>query len=60
MVRLERAFRLMLVGLALVAALANPASAQLDFDTSAPYAILVDYESGTVLFQKEEIGRAHV
>ncbi|WP_417582100.1 D-alanyl-D-alanine carboxypeptidase family protein [Pelagibacterium sp.] len=43
----------MLVGLSLAAILTAPANAQLDFDTSAPYAILVDHESGTVLFQKE-------
>ncbi|WP_421950402.1 D-alanyl-D-alanine carboxypeptidase family protein [Pelagibacterium sp.] len=57
MVRLEHAFRIVLVGLAVLAALAGPASAQLDFDTSAPYAILVDHESGTVLFQKEADAR---
>lgn len=28
------------------------AFAQLDFDTKAPFAILMDYESGTVLYQK--------
>ncbi|MCB9993783.1 MAG: D-alanyl-D-alanine carboxypeptidase [Hyphomicrobiaceae bacterium] len=32
--------------------LASPAFAQLEFDTKAKYAILMDYESGTVLFQK--------
>ena len=53
MVRLERTWRAIFVGLAIIAALAHPANAQLDFDTSAPYAILVDHESGTVLFQKE-------
>ncbi len=31
--------------------------AQVDFETSAPYAILVDQESGTVLFQKEADAR---
>ena len=29
-----------------------PALAQLDFDTKAPYAALMDYESGAILFQK--------
>jgi serine-type D-Ala-D-Ala carboxypeptidase (penicillin-binding protein 5/6) len=33
--------------------LAAPASAQLEFTTGAKFAILVDYESGTVLFQKD-------
>lgn len=32
--------------------MAGTAYAQLAFDTSAPYAILMDHESGTVLFQK--------
>ncbi len=31
---------------------AGPAYGQLEFSTKAPFAILVDYESGTVLFQK--------
>lgn len=31
---------------------ATPASAQVDFSTAAKFAILVDHESGTVLFQK--------
>lgn len=31
---------------------ATGAQAQLDFDTRAPYAILMDHESGTVLYQK--------
>jgi D-alanyl-D-alanine carboxypeptidase (penicillin-binding protein 5/6) len=30
----------------------GPALAQLDFDTKAPFAVLMDYESGTILFQK--------
>lgn len=30
-----------------------PASAQLNFDTRAKFAVLMDYESGTVLFQKD-------
>ncbi len=37
---------------ALVLFAAGPAQAQLDFDTRAPYALLMDHESGTVLFQK--------
>jgi D-alanyl-D-alanine carboxypeptidase (penicillin-binding protein 5/6) len=45
----------LLVAIAAVAALAllppAPAAAQL-FDTRAPYAILMDYDSGTVLFEK--------
>lgn len=45
-------------GLALIftficSALAVPAFAQLEFETRAPFAILMDYESGTILFQKE-------
>ena len=41
-----------LVGIAAVLALvAGPAFAQ-DFDTKAPYAVLMDYESGTLLFHK--------
>jgi D-alanyl-D-alanine carboxypeptidase (penicillin-binding protein 5/6) len=30
-----------------------PAQAQLDFDTKAPFAVLMDHESGTILFQKQ-------
>lgn len=30
----------------------NVALAQLEFDTQAPFALLMDYESGTILFQK--------
>ncbi|WMT85197.1 D-alanyl-D-alanine carboxypeptidase [Pelagibacterium sp. 26DY04] len=40
-------------GIAFFGALSGNANAQLDFDTSAPYAILVDQESGTVLYQKD-------
>lgn len=41
-----------LVGIAaLLAALVAPAAAQ-DFDTKAPYAVLMDYESGTLLYHK--------
>lgn len=46
-----RFFALILVALTLVAAGAGVARAQL-FDTKAPYALLMDYESGTVLFEK--------
>ena len=53
MAGLGRAFRSTLIGVAFLLALAGNAVAQLDFDTSAPYAVLVDHESGTVLFQKE-------
>lgn len=53
MAGLARALRSALLGIALILALAGSAAAQLDFDTSAPYAILVDHESGTVLYQKE-------
>lgn len=48
-----RNFSLSLIGLfvaALLAALA-PAQAQ-EFDTKAPFAVLMDYESGTILFNK--------
>ena len=34
-----------------------PALAQLDFDTRAPFAVLMDYESGAVLFQKDADAR---
>lgn len=33
--------------------LSGPATAQLEFTTGAKFAILMDYESGTVLFQKD-------
>jgi len=36
----------------LAALLALPAANAQDFDTKAPYALLMDYESGTVLFNK--------
>ena len=48
-VRLFRAILLFFAALGLVAA--GPAAAQL-FDTKAPHAILMDYDSGTVLFEK--------
>jgi len=36
----------------LILALCAPAFAQLEFDTKAEFAVLMDYSSGTVLFQK--------
>lgn len=42
---------ILIAGLAIAAA-PSPAFAQLQFDTLAPFAVLMDYESGTVLFQK--------
>lgn len=51
--RFGRHWRLALIGIAFVGALSGNAGAQTDFDTAAPYAILVDQESGTVLYQKE-------
>jgi D-alanyl-D-alanine carboxypeptidase (penicillin-binding protein 5/6) len=39
--------------ISLVLACAMPAFAQAQFDTKAPFAILVDHDSGTVLFQKD-------
>lgn len=38
--------------LLVILASAAPSFAQLNFDTRAKYAVLMDYESGTVLFQK--------
>ncbi len=49
--RLIAAIRVSLAGLALLAFGAVAAQAQL-FDTKAPHAILVDYDTGTVLFEK--------
>jgi D-alanyl-D-alanine carboxypeptidase (penicillin-binding protein 5/6) len=43
----------LLVCAALIGLVAVPAQAQLDFDTKAKFAVLMDYESGMVLFQKE-------
>ncbi|GGA52880.1 D-alanyl-D-alanine carboxypeptidase family protein [Pelagibacterium lentulum] len=52
-----RFFRLA-VGVAVIMCLALvPARAQLNFETSAPYALLMDYESGTVLFQRDADAR---
>jgi D-alanyl-D-alanine carboxypeptidase (penicillin-binding protein 5/6) len=44
-------FRALGLALALVGALAAPGWAQ-EFDTKAPFALLMDYQSGTLLFQK--------
>ena len=42
------------VGLALTSTLASgPAARAQDFSTKAPFAVLMDHETGTVLFQKE-------
>lgn len=43
----------LLIAIAALAGLAAPALAQADFSTAAPFAVLTDYESGTVIFQKE-------
>jgi D-alanyl-D-alanine carboxypeptidase (penicillin-binding protein 5/6) len=42
-----------LIAIAAFLALAVPAHAQAEFDTKAPFAVLMDYESGTVIFQKD-------
>ncbi len=42
----------LLVLLPLAALAANAVASGADFDTKAPFAILIDYESGTVIFQK--------
>lgn len=38
-------------------ALATPAVAQAEFDTKARFAVLMDYESGSIIFQKEADSR---
>ncbi|RDE08621.1 D-alanyl-D-alanine carboxypeptidase family protein [Pelagibacterium lacus] len=48
-----RAFERLALAVLLLAALAGAAAAQTTFETRAPYAILMDHESGTVLFQKD-------
>jgi len=50
---LMRFFKLVLIIFGLWALLAPPAYAQLNFSTKARFAILMDYQSGTVLFQKD-------
>jgi D-alanyl-D-alanine carboxypeptidase (penicillin-binding protein 5/6) len=47
----------LLIAIAALAGLAAPALAQADFSTAAPFAVLTDYESGTVIFQKEADSR---
>ena len=47
-----RYFGLKLFGLLLALAFAGGAVAQ-DFDTKAKFAVLMDYESGTILFHKD-------
>lgn len=39
--------------IAVLAAMVLPAAAQAEFDTKAQFAVLMDYESGTVIFQKQ-------
>lgn len=52
--RMTRFSRLIAVFLGVVVfGWASSALAQLEFDTRAPFALLMDYESSTVLFQKE-------
>ncbi|UYO01312.1 MAG: D-alanyl-D-alanine carboxypeptidase [Devosia sp.] len=43
----------MLAIFAILLSLVAPAQAQVGFDTNARFAILMDYESGTVIFQKD-------
>jgi D-alanyl-D-alanine carboxypeptidase (penicillin-binding protein 5/6) len=47
----EHGFRTVVLVAALALASALPAGAQ-GFDTKAPHALLMDYDSGTVLFEK--------
>ena len=42
-----------LIVIAAALALASPALAQADFDTKAKFAVLMDHDSGTVIFQKD-------
>lgn len=50
---LKRGMLVAVLAAAMLCAALLPAHAQLDFETKAQYAILMDYESGTVLFQKD-------
>jgi D-alanyl-D-alanine carboxypeptidase (penicillin-binding protein 5/6) len=50
---LRRVRRFAATAVALVCAVATPALAQSSFQTAAPQAILVDYDSGAVLFEKD-------
>nr|WP_230989454.1 D-alanyl-D-alanine carboxypeptidase family protein [Devosia faecipullorum] len=47
----------MLIAIAAILALAAPVSAQVDFDTKARFAVLMDHESGAVIFQKDADAR---
>lgn len=54
---LGRAIRIALLLMLGLVATVPVAFAQLSFDTRAPYALLMDHESGTVLFQREADAR---
>lgn len=47
----------LLIAIMTLLLLAVPASAQAEFDTKAQFAVLLDYESGTALFQKQADAR---
>lgn len=47
----------LLIAIAAMLALAAPVSAQVDFDTKARFAVLMDHESGAVIFQKDADAR---
>ena len=47
----------LLIAIAAMLALAAPVSAQVDFDTKARFAVLLDHESGAVIFQKDADAR---
>ncbi|WP_330998160.1 D-alanyl-D-alanine carboxypeptidase family protein [Devosia faecipullorum] len=47
----------LLIAIAAILALAAPVSAQVDFDTKARFAVLMDHESGAVIFQKDADAR---
>lgn len=53
MLRVTRFVCAALVANLLALLLVLPAHAQLDFETRARFAVLMDYESGTILFQKD-------
>ncbi|MBE7731684.1 D-alanyl-D-alanine carboxypeptidase [Devosia sp. CC-YST696] len=46
-----------MIAIAAILALAAPVSAQVDFDTKARFAVLMDHESGAVIFQKDADAR---
>ena len=50
---LSKALLLFFALLTAAISLVSPARAQLDFTTKARFAVLMDYESGTILFQKD-------